>query len=153
MTATATVTIAAGQTAGALPADYLEGRSVSGGGYDWTQVAPEKLRQNSDWSTDAYSYSVFGGNINIPTATTAATVLTLVYFQRLPAVTASVGNWVLTNHASCYLWLCLVESSNYSRDTEALTMYEQRAGAALEALRLSDQAASFFAAEMPGYQV
>ena len=152
--ASATLTILAGATSAALPADYLEGRSLSGGNWDWTLCTPEQLARLAEAGGEPHSYAIYGGSLHLPYAPTADLALTLVYFQELaPLSDTNTTNWVLTKHPGAYLWLALSEAALYAGNEAKRLVFESRAQLALESLRQRDVSGSTFAASMPASYV
>lgn len=153
-TTSATLTVTAGQTSVALPADYLEGRGLAGGSWDWTLCTPEQLIRTAEGSGEVHSYAIYGGNLVLPYAPTENLDLTLAYFQTLdPLSDSNTTNWVLTYHPGSYLWLALSEAALYVGNEQKRLVFESRAQLALEALRQRDVAGSTFAASMPASYV
>lgn len=153
-TTSATLTVTAGQSSVALPADYLEGRGLAGGSWDWTLCTPEQLIRTAEGSGEVHSYAIYGGNLVLPYAPTEDLDLTLAYFQTLdPLSDSNTTNWVLTYHPGAYLWLALAEAALYVGNEAKRLVFESRAQLALEALRQRDVAGSTFAASMPASYV
>lgn len=153
-TASTTLTITAGNSSAALPSDYLEGRSVSGGGNDWQQCSPEQLENLRATGWDSFSYAIYGGNLVIPYTASSDVELTLVYYQALPALSdVAPTNWITESNPSVYIWLALSEAALYVGNESKRMAFEQRAGQALEMLRQQDTRASTFAALMPSSYV
>ena len=153
-TTSATLTVTAGQTAVALPANYLEGRGLAGGSWDWTLCTPEQLIRTAEGSGEVHSYAIYGGNLVLPYAPTEDLDLTLAYFQTLdPLSDSNTTNWVLTYHPGAYLWLALSEAALYVGNEAKRLVFESRAQLALETLRQRDVAGSTFAASMPASYV
>lgn len=153
-TTSATLTVTAGQTSVALPDDYLEGRGLTGGSWDWTLCTPEQLIRTAEGSGEVHSYAIYGGNLVLPYAPTENLDLTLAYFQTLdPLSDSNTTNWVLTYHPGAYLWLALSEAALYAGNEAKRLVFESRAQLALETLRQRDVAGSTFAASMPASYV
>lgn len=153
-TASTTLTITAGNSSVALPSDYLEGRSVSGGGNDWQQCSPEQLETLRDTGWDSYSYAIYGGNLVIPYIASSDVELALVYYQALPALSdVDPTNWITDAYPGVYIWLALSEAALYVGNEAKRQVFEQRAGQALEMLRQQDTRGATFAALMPSSYV
>lgn len=153
-TTSATLTVTAGQSSVALPADYLEGRGLAGGSWDWTLCTPEQLIRTAEGSGEVHSYAIYGGNLVLPYAPTEDLSLSLAYFQTMdPLSDSNTTNWVLTYHPGAYLWLALSEAALYVGNEAKRLVFESRAQLALETLRQRDVAGSTFAASMPASYV
>lgn len=153
LTATTTLTITAGSSTVALPADYLEGRSVTGGGWDWTLSTPQQLQRAAESGGQEHSYAVFGGELAIPYEASEDLEVVLCYYQQLPALglTAST-NWVVEHYPGVYLWHALAEAALYAGNEAKRQVYESRAAQALDALRQADASEAYFAAALrPDY--
>lgn len=150
----ATLTVLAGQSAVDLPADYLEGRALTGGSGDWTMRSAEALaRLKANGSSDQ-DYTVVGGQIVLPFNVGGNTDLTLAYYKAITALTTTPTNWLLTNHPDVYLWPALAEAAVYTQDDALEAKYEARAARAIAEVQADDKAATWFAAELhPDYVV
>lgn len=156
-TTTTTLTVPAGLTSVALPADFVEGRGLTGGSFDWTAVTPERLARLTEDGSETHSYSIFDGELHVPYAPTEDLELALTYYYAPEALSDSnTTNWVLTNQPAVYLFLALAEAALYV-GTEAMTqkaaIYEGRARAAMDALRQLDSAGSTWAMSLPAIDV
>lgn len=92
----------------ALPTDCLELRKVviSGTG-ELVAMAPAQLHMTyTNVSSGApKAYTVVGTNLLLGPAPSAATTISISYFQKIPALTASnTVNWLLTAHPDLYVW-------------------------------------------------
>lgn len=154
-TATATLTIPAAATSVDLPADFLEGRSLTGGAYPWTQASPDQLREAAISGLDPYLWACFNGKLNVPTASESDRSFVLTYYQRIPALngTTQTTNWLIEQHAGVYLWAALAEAAVYTKSPPMLAMYEQRYADAVSSLRVLDARSVNFAAELPAGSV
>lgn len=81
-------------------------------------------------------YAVEGDAIRVHPAPDGAYRVTLTYYARIPALSASVAtNWVLGEAPDAYLYGALLQAAPYLRDTEALAIWSAGYDAALAGLR------------------
>lgn len=82
-----------------------------------------------------------------PIATSASIVLR--YFEKIPALSdANTTNWLLTLAPDIYFYRCLSEAWTYMRDFAKAGAYAQRADQLCTELRLLDEQARYYSAEM-----
>ena len=132
---------------GALPADCVKVRSVARDGYGHLAFA-------SDASVDGYSVGLRGGqslywtiegnNLVIGPEQTGGGTVTLRYYQRVPALSASnQTNAVLTAAPGAYLYGALMQAAPFLLEDQRLqtwgTLYQQ----AVDLLQASDDDAEF----------
>ena len=109
METTATLVTSGGVIA--LPADYLELRSVKTGTTTLQLVTPDRLLSANGSIPTVYSIS--GGNIYV----NADCTLAIGYYQTIPPLTSlSDTNWLLTKHQDAYLSGVLAEAFIYTMD-------------------------------------
>ena len=145
----ATITILAGGSSVALPADYIAGRALTGSDGEWTQCTPEQLVQRISAGSNDKAYSVVNGSIRIPFSAGADIDLTLAYWTRVPALTAlAPSNWLSINNAGVYLYATLCEVAFFAQDVELQAMAESRMKEAVEDLRGAEIASAYFSASI-----
>lgn len=146
-TTTTDLTIPSGESRVALPADFLEMRSVAGT-YKWRPVSTMVLEEaRSSGSTD-FIYSIRGGFLYLPYMATENIVLTLTYYARWAPIATSGGNWLLTNYPGVYLWRALAEGAVYRMDDAQIPICESKYRQEVEAVKASDNNASYAGAEL-----
>lgn len=155
LTAQTTLTVLAGNSSVALPADYREGRALAGADYEtWQQVTPERLAELKSFGDQDTCFSIFGGSLQIPYEVDADKALTLTYWTKIPALTVSnTTNWLSLNHPGVYLWACLAEAAIYTVNPQQGAVYENRAAQAIAELQASESAAAYFAGSIAGSYV
>lgn len=105
-----------------LPTDFLSMRFV----YDADKVDVPFV--NVEWLvgtvTDApKSYALVEGGLRL--APPAAETLTLLYYKRIPALTASAAtNWLVTSHPDVYLYGVLAAFADWRDDEKALAKHD-----------------------------
>lgn len=148
LTASATLTILAGQSSVALPTDYLQGRSVVGT-LEWDFKSPDILAQMAAAASTEYVYSIYGGNLVVPYVPAANVTVKVIYYQALVALANdSDTNWILTEHPGVYLWAALSEASTYTVDKGQTATFEGKFRDVMETLRQADEQSSHFAAAL-----
>lgn len=70
-------------------------------------------------------YAIVGDQLRLYPTPDAAYSLTMTFFQKLPALSASVAsNWVLASHPDAYLYGALLHAGPFLRDDEATAMHK-----------------------------
>lgn len=73
------------------------------------------------------SFTVVAGNIELSPPPDSAYSLELVYFQRVPALSAgNPTNWVLTLYPNAYLFGSLISSAPYTQDDPRVPLWERK---------------------------
>jgi hypothetical protein len=141
MEASATITLI--DSAGSLPADYLEFRRVvanTSPTLDLQLVTPDFATGEYGTTYSGYPahFSIIGSTITVYPSTSAT--VGLRYYQKIPALSDSnTTNWLLT---AC------VEGADFMRDQEQIAKFEARYQAAVKALEGSDTGARYARATM-----
>lgn len=129
-----------------LPTDWLESKDVSfvsaRGDRSLDVAAYEILLQTRESHPEAGDPAVFAivGNILMvaPVPAEGAEVK-LSYYQKIPALSASVGaNWLLTKAPDVYLYGACLQAAPYLRDPEMLQTWSAGLEKSLEELRDDD---------------
>lgn len=84
------------------------------------------------------TYSISGDTFFLGPTPDGAYPITLRYFQRLPALSVTPTNWLLTRHPGVYLWATLAEAGPFLLDAERTQLYEAKYRAEFESLRDAD---------------
>lgn len=107
----------------ALPSDFLSLREVYVNATNDTvliPMAPAQLRGQyaMDTTGEVEAYTVSGSNIVLAPPPSAATTITIAYYQTIPALTVSAPtNWLLTAHPDLYVWAIRYYAAVDSMDT------------------------------------
>ena len=145
MEVSATVTLTNG--AGPLPNDYLAWRRVL------SQDSPNRVLEFADpawaedhymaWGTEpAWHFTISGSTIK--TYPTSVANLTLLYYQKIPALSSSnVTNWLLTRKPQVYLYGSPVHAAPFLDDDDRLQTYGALRKVALDSLRGTDVIARY----------
>jgi hypothetical protein len=142
----ATSTISLSSSAGALPTDFLEARSVKANTSPASEldlVTPDYVAAEYATSHSGYPihYTITGSAITVYPSTTAT--VTLRYYQKIPALADFDTNWLLGKYPDIYLFGSLVEASDFMRDMEELQKFAARFDAAVNSLRKADAGARY----------
>ena len=123
---TAVAQTIAGTNSVALPANYLQTRSItlSSGGSERELIfnSPSAIPKKSGSGIPVY-FTIEGDNITFDTTPDGAYDVNITYYEKPTALSSSnTTNFVLTNHPSIYLNGCLGELYSYTselQDSEA----------------------------------
>lgn len=86
-------------------------------------------------------YTVVGDQILLGPTPDAVYPISLTYYQRWAALSATPANWLLTNHPNVYLFAALAEASGYLFNDERIPMWEAKYQADVRSLQQADDAA------------
>lgn len=134
-----TVTTTATSGTVTLPSDFRQMRSIHVDGtqdYPLEYMAPAQLRETYGASTSGttVAYTVEGTNILLGPEPASGTVIRMVYYAGIPALTSTnTTNWLMTNHPDIYLYGTLAAANAYLRDDPRLALWK----AALDEAMLS----------------
>lgn len=122
---TATLTVASGLAT--VPSDYLGYRRVTWTGspiHELDYVAPPIYAGYLESGAGIpLVFTIEGSNLRV--APTDSTSLTFDYFQRTPAISASL-NWLFTNHPDVYLAGALAQASAFNKDFDTAGVWKGR---------------------------
>lgn len=149
MEAQATITLTNGT--GSLPADYLTFRTV----YASSDPVRSLEAVDPDWAisqypettaTDPLYFYIMGSSIY--TKPVCSSTLTMLYYQRIPALATASTNWLLTASPNCYLYGSLVHASPFLDDDQRVQTWTGLRNEAFGLLRQSDVLSKFNRARM-----
>lgn len=137
MEATASLSYS-GTDEASLPSDFLEARTVvwqSNPRVNLVYMAPSQFEDTytTDTAASPVNYTIYGSTIKIGPFPNSAVGATLLYYQRITALSDdSDTNWLLTNHPDVYLYGALMESAPYLGDDNRIQvwmgLYDRAAG-------------------------
>lgn len=127
-----TTTLSATSRNTALPADYLDMRSVT---LDSTQnrvldyLTPETIRETNVWANTSgfpSAYTIEGSNVVLaPEPGASGVTVDIVYLAKYPALAADTDtNFLLANHYDMVLMCALLQACIYLKDYDAAPTYE-----------------------------
>ncbi len=141
MEASATVTLTSGS--GSLPSDYLAWRRVLTTDspvreLEWLEPSVAEDYFYADTAAGLSNYFTIIG-ANIKTYRTSNANVTLLYYQKIPALTGSnATNWLLTRCPQAYLYGALVHAAGMLDDDERIQTWGAMQRVALETLMQQD---------------
>jgi hypothetical protein len=125
----------------ALPADYLAWRRVEAvpyGPLDYVTPDYGSSEYPSVGSGAARFFTIQGSNLATFPSYTGE--VSLDYYQRIPSLSnSSPSNWLLAAHPDVYLFMTLMELNAYTKDSDAASLWNDRAAAAVDELRTADR--------------
>lgn len=130
-----------------LPSDFAGPISVTlSTGQVLDNITPDKLAQQKyskgGTAGTPTAYAVVGTQFQFEPAPSAATVVDLIYYQKIPAFSLA-PNWVSANFIDAYLYGTLVQSAPYLQDDERLTVWGSLFTVALQDIEDADRRESY----------
>lgn len=119
-----------------LPADFLAVKSVRRTGSPNIELDPISMGTENRLSPDdtagvARFYSISGTTLRVTPIEAGTDLLTLTYFEKLPALDDSnTSNWLLTLAPDAYLYETMAQAERFLRE------FQEAAGFHAEALRI-----------------
>jgi hypothetical protein len=93
-------------------------------------------------------YTILGDVIQLGPTPDAVYTVSIDYYQRLPALSVTPTNWLLTNHPMIYLAGCLHEAYLYLKDEERAAVWNAKYGLAKDDLQRMDDDAVYSGSAM-----
>lgn len=128
----------------AYPADFLEAKSIviSATYGPLPYMSPEDYAQAiasyNGTTAQPRGFTVIGANLLFFPAPDQTYSATLVYYQKIPALSGSnASNWVLASHPDAYLWGALKSSAPFLRADDRIPMWDQKFNGSLIGIRRS----------------
>lgn len=125
----ATVSISASTRTAPVPVDMLETIYLqSSDALPLEQVSPSQLvmlrRNRLRTNATPRYFAILGRNFEFVPTPASNGSLSLVYYQRIPALTAvNTVNWLITNHPDIYLYTSLMHAAPYLADDARLQVF------------------------------
>lgn len=107
----------------ALPARYLEARTLLVGGKVHEFVTSDQYQAELEVSSTLRHYTVFAGSLYVINGGTSSYSL-LCYRWFEPFASDTDTNWLLTNYPNVYLYQALKQAAVYVKDANAAAGYE-----------------------------
>lgn len=143
-----TLSTVAGTQSVSLPSDFLEAENISLSNTTppgaLSVVTPEILDRKYP---EAYVtgqprvYTVLGDKVLFGPTPDAVYSVSLDYYQRWAALSATPTNWLLTNHPNIYLFAALAEGAPYLMEDERAPLWESKYQADVLKLQQMDDTA------------
>lgn len=150
MLITADITLSQGL--GALPADYLQYRTLTPSSAPYTEIeyiapsAANKEYPNGAAGTPCH-FTINGGEIKV--FPSSDEVLSLTYYRSLDGLSAeNTTNWLLTSNPDIYMHAVLSEAYAFIGDTQKQMLSAQIAERFIEDQREADEMANYAKAQM-----
>lgn len=125
MLASANLVIAPLTNTVALPASWLEFKSVSLASAQLEYVIPEMLRKRKLLSLGfTNNYSIEGLNLLINGTQSAAQTINTQYYKRLDALSVTPTNFLLTQYPQVYLYAALAQAALFMIDDPRAATWE-----------------------------
>ena len=138
----------AGTQSVSLPSDFLEAENISLSNTTppgaLSVVTPEILDRKYP---EAYVtgqprvYTVLGDKVLFGPTPDAVYTVSLDYYQRWAALSATPTNWLLTNHPNVYLFAALAEGAPYLMEDDRAPLWEAKYQADVQKLQQMDDTA------------
>lgn len=143
MEATATSTLAAGDTELALPSDFLAARTLyldDDPDKVLTAMSLANLRATYPYAAGGQlcAYAISGDTIQLAPAATSAGTISLSYYAKIEALTSTnTTNWLLEHAPDAYLYGTLCMAQAYLQDDPRLAVWKQAWDEVLDSLERS----------------
>jgi hypothetical protein len=126
-----------------LPVDFLAIRDFYLNGatrFKLRLVAPESITEKYNYAGTPRVYAIVGRQVRCgPTPSDTST--TLVYYSRIPALSAAnTQNWLLRDHPDAYLYGALTEAAIKKQDGQGVTGYGNLFSQALQGIQGASRA-------------
>lgn len=122
----ATVTVLAGQSSAAMPADFAEAVSISNT-VGATFVSPAKLAELAGTGAAWDEFTIQSGNLTLAAPAPSDASFTVTYYAKFPALVGdSDTNEILTNHPGLYLYCSLAEAAVFLSDDARAPLWEAK---------------------------
>lgn len=151
MMSATTLTLTASATQNALPTDFngvVSFELPSGTGAPLRYERPEGVRaqRQSNYATPGTPilWTIIGAFLETAPVAGSNLVCPFVYFQRIPALSASnTTNWLLTKHPDLYLYGSLLQAAPYLKDDPRVAVWGQLFLSAIQDTLASDARAAY----------
>jgi hypothetical protein len=147
VTNTALSTVAGTHTV-TLPSDFLEMENITLTNTTppaaLSVVTPEIMDRkfpNGYVTGQPVVYTIVGDQVQFGPTPDAVYTVSLDYYQRFAALSATPTNWLLSNHPGVYLFGALAEGAPYLMEDERTPLWDTKYRAEVAALQQADDAA------------
>jgi len=153
METVALIPTVAGSRTVALPADFLEMRTLR------LLTSPPRVLNfatlsalGQAWGDQVgtpVDYAITGGSLVLGPAPGGVHTLEATYYRRIPTLSAgSPTNWLLTRNPDVYLYAALMEAAPYLMDDQRLPVWGQLYDRAIGAVKMDDNGSRWNAATL-----
>jgi len=131
-----------------LPDDFLGMRNIDLMTDPVTPLSYKNLQnldihRRADATGKPIYYSITQNNIEFAPAPDGDYTLEIVYYQKVPALSANTTNWLLDNHPDAYLYGTLMHSAPYLQADERIGVWAGKYQQVIEQITISDEEAKF----------
>jgi hypothetical protein len=130
LTVTTLATVAS-QEYVALPTDWLEFKYIKHAGTALTYLPPDRIRGQNEApgyysSAQMMNYSIEGSRLLLSPAPAAVITLDVSYYAKLPALSATPTNYLLTKYPQIYLYKALANASRFLMDDQRAMYWDSQ---------------------------
>jgi len=131
-----------------LPDDFLGMRNIDLMTDPVTPLTYKNLqnldihRSNESTGKPLY-YSIMQENLEFAPIPDAEYTLEIVYYQKIPSLSANTTNWLLADHPDAYLYGSLMHSAPYLQADDRVGLWAGKYNQILEQIKTSDEKAKF----------
>ena len=131
-----------------LPDDFLGMRNIDLMTDPVTPLSYKNLQnldihRRADATGKPIYYSITQNNIEFAPSPDAEYTLEIVYYQKVPALSANTTNWLLDNHPDAYLYGTLMHSAPYLQADERVGIWAGKYQQVIQQITTSDENAKF----------
>jgi len=131
-----------------LPDDFLGMRNIDLMTDPVTPLSYKNLQnldihRRADATGKPIYYSITQNNIEFAPSPDAEYTLEIVYYQKVPALSANTTNWLLDNHPDAYLYGTLMHSAPYLQADERIGVWAGKYQQVINQITTSDENAKF----------
>ena len=101
------------------------------------------IHRRNDKTGKPLYYSIVQNNIEFAPVPDGTYTLEIVYYQKVPALSTSSTNWLLTDHPDAYLYGTLQHSAPYLQSDERIGVWAGKYQQVIEQITTSDEKAKF----------
>ena len=101
------------------------------------------IHRASDATGKPIYYSIMQNNIEFAPAPDGDYTIEIVYYQKVPSLSANSTNWLLTDHPDAYLYGSLMHSAPYLQADERIGVWAGKYQQVIQQITTSDEKAKF----------
>ena len=101
------------------------------------------IHRRNDKTGKPIYYSIMQNNIEFAPVPDGTYTLEIVYYQKIPTLSANPTNWLLTNHPDAYLYGTLMHSAPYLQQDERVGLWAGKYQQIIQQITTSDENAKF----------
>jgi hypothetical protein len=101
------------------------------------------IHRRADATGKPIYYSITQNNIEFAPVPESEYTLEIVYYQKVPALSANTTNWLLDNHPDAYLYGTLMHSAPYLQADERIGVWAGKYQQVINQITTSDENAKF----------